>query len=310
MSNASAPALETGLSLEDLEPTTVWFRTEVLLAQAETLDRLLRFGDKERRLKWTFAVAYECFKVHPDSVLAILNAARVARAARQFDLAAKLLRIARTKELAGDDHLAIEVQEHQLRRERDIDAGGSRELMAQQLIIYTCQRCGRLTEYISIPCLFCGWQPLTTDDAAQSGRLSTAWFRLWDLLGIGREIAAGRQATEVVSNLRDSAVASMKNSHYRDYILNAVHEAQKKKADNLFYYLHSFSCQNCGDPIPRHNPFVTSCSKCKEKIRMPPPLRLLNGLARVSIHFQHNFGGEQSDNFDLFIRYLISLGRN
>jgi hypothetical protein len=36
-------------------------------------------------------------------------------------------------------------------------------------------------------------------------------------------------------------------------------------------------------------------------------MRLLSCLARASIHFQHNFAGEQSNEFDLFIRYLVSL---
>ncbi|SRR5260370_763435 len=36
-------------------------------------------------------------------------------------------------------------------------------------------------------------------------------------------------------------------------------------------------------------------------------MRLLACLARASIHFQHNFAGQQSDGFDLFIRYLVSL---
>ena len=155
--------------------------------------------------------------------------------------------------------------------------------------------------------MFCGWQPVTVDEVSRSGRLSSVWFSVWDLLGIGRGILSGRKATEVVPNLRDSAAGSMENAEYRNYVLNAVDQVKKTQADTYFYYLHSFKCQSCGTATPLHNPFVSTCSNCKTKVRMPPPLRLLNCLARVSIHFQQHFGDEQSETADLFIRYLVSL---
>jgi hypothetical protein len=258
----------TGLSPEELDPTIVYWRTQVLLAQAETLGRLLRTNDKQRKLLWTFAVAHDCYTLHPDSTLAVLNAAQVARAARQFDLAAELLSIARSRKVNEDEQLAITLGERSLQRERDIDAGGSREHMAHWLIVYACQGCGRLIEHISIPCMFCGWRPKTEEEFSRSGRLSTSWFDLWDILGIGREIDAGRKATEVVSNLTDSAAASMANPQYRRYIANAMDSAKQQQADAFFYYLHGPACHNCGTRAPHHNPFVTNCSHCQANLRI------------------------------------------
>jgi hypothetical protein len=297
----------TGLPPEDLEPVVVFLRTEVLLAQAETLGRLLRTADRERKLHWTLAVAWDSFALHRDSPLAVLTAAKVARIARQFDLAAKMLRAARTLKLDREFAVAVSVQEALLRRERDIDAHGSRDQMAQRLIIYACHHCGRLIEYISVPCMYCGGQPLTITEVAQSGRLATAWFSIWDLVGIGRQIQGGRKATEVVSNLTQSAEASMANQKYRSYVESALDEAKRKLADRFFYYLNVANCPNCGTSIPRHDPFVANCTKCHVKLRISPPMQLLNCLARTSIHFQHNFAGERTDEFDLFIRYLVAL---
>jgi hypothetical protein len=299
--------LRTGLPAEDLDPTRVCLRTEVLLAQAETLGRLRRKSDQDRKLMWTFAVAYDSYALHPNSFLAVLNAARIARIAGQFDLAAKLIHAGRNLDLDENAMRSIAVEESRLDRERDIDAAGSRERMALQLIIYSCQCCGRLKEYISIPCIFCGWQPLTLTEVAQSGRLSTPWFSLWDLLAIGRQVASGRNAIEVVANLTESAKASMDHPSYRRYAEDALEEAKGKKADRFFYYLHAFSCQNCGAKFARHDPFVTSCNHCQTKLRIPPPFRLLSCLSRVSVHFQNNFGGDQTQEADLFIRYLVSL---
>ncbi len=148
--------LGSGLSPDELDPTRVCLRTEVLLAQAETLGRLRRTRDQQRKLLWTFAVADDCLTLHPDSVLAAWNAARIARTAGQFDLAEKLLHGARKLKSDEAASLALAIEEHRLRRERDIDTTGSHELMSQQLVVYACQRCGRLIEYISIRCMFVG----------------------------------------------------------------------------------------------------------------------------------------------------------
>jgi hypothetical protein len=304
----SKPTLRTGLPQEDLKPDVVYYRTRVLLAQAETLGRLHRAAEQERKLLWTFAVAYDCFALHPDSLLAVITAARVARIAGQFDLADKMLRVARKLNLSESDRVGLRKQEVLLERVRDVDAAGSRELMEQHLITYLCQHCGRLVEYISIPCMFCGWQPLTIKDASQSCRLATSWLSLWDLMRIGRGIVAGQKATEVVPNLAESAAASMANRDYKGYVEGALESARWKKADgNFFRYLNSFHCHNCTASVSRHNPFVTHCARCQTKLRIPPPLKLLNCLARVSIHFQQNCCGEPSEQFALFIRYLVSL---
>ena len=305
--NDEKRTLDTGLPPDQLNPDLVWYRTQVLLAQAETLGRLLRTADRERKLLWTFAVAYDCFTLRPDSPLAALTAARVARIAGQFDLAAKMLRIAQKLNSNDNINAAIALQESLLERERDIDATGLREAMIKRLFVYACHRCGRLVEHISIPCMFCGWQPLTIQEVSQAGRLSTVTFNLWELLGIGREIARGRKATEVVSNLTQSAEASMADPQYRGYVEQVVETAKFRRGDRFFYYLHVAGCHKCGAKNSRHNPFVTNCFRCDEKLRIPPPLRLLSCLGRASVHFQNNFDGDKSEGFDLFIRYLVSL---
>lgn len=99
----------------------------------------------------------------------------------------------------------------------------------------------------------------------------------------------------------------MANQKYRSYVESALDEAKRKLADRFFYYLNVANCPNCGTSIPRHDPFVANCTKCHVKLRIPPPMQLLNCLARTSIHFQHNFAGERTDEFDLFIRYLVAL---
>jgi hypothetical protein len=49
------------------------------------------------------------------------------------------------------------------------------------------------------------------------------------------------------------------------------------------------------------------CSKCRALLHIPPPLRLQICLSRLAIHFQHNFGGPESNECDVFIRYIVYL---
>jgi len=296
----------SGVTAGNLEPSSVWAWVDVLLAQAETLERLRRTEDRRRKLLWAMAITADCVDANPASQLAILNVARVARVGRQFDLAVRALSAAREIAPGERTDFGILYQENLLVRERDI-AGGSHEAMASRLIVYACHQCGRLIEYISVPCIYCGWRPTTLLATSQSSRLSTTWFTLWELFGIGRQIHAGRKATEVVVNIADVAanLVADPESWYRPYVQDIMDTAEKKSADDFFCYSESSKCHNCGSDVARQD--ASQCGNCRATIRAPPPLRLLKCLTRLSIHFQHNFESPRSKEYDLFIRFLISL---
>src|SRR5215831_19739596 len=151
-----------------MEPSEAKLVIDVFLAQAETLLRLGRAEDFERKLSVAREIALKCFESNNESASAMLISARVAMAGGHLDFAAKLLSAAR--KLKGDETTMhnIAYQENMLTREREI-AGGDLIAMAQHLIVYSCQSCGRLVEYISVPCLCCGWRPTTLVETSQSG---------------------------------------------------------------------------------------------------------------------------------------------
>jgi hypothetical protein len=296
----------SGLSPDQLKPWSVFSRIEILLGQADALERLQRSEDRKRKLLWGMAVALDGQKAHPDSPLAPFSAARIARAAGKFELASQLLCRARKLDRDRICGSGIDYEENQLKRERAVidDALSS---LAQHLLIYACQRCGRPIEYISIPCMYCGWHPTTPDEMAISGRLSRHTFSTWDLLGIGRGIVAGRKATEVVANLAEVAAEHMADpkSTYRAEVESMMQAAQQKQKDNYFCWHDAATCEHCKTFNFRQD--ARECSKCGTLLHIPPLLRLLICLSRLTIHFQQNFGGPQSDQCDVFIRYVISL---
>jgi hypothetical protein len=155
------------LSPDQLEPWNVLSRIEILLGQADTLERLQRSKDRERKLAWGMAVTLDCLEAYPDSPFAPLSAALVARAAGRLELASQLL--SRAAKLDRDRTCGnrIGYEENLLKRERAV-IDDSLAALAQRLMVYVCQRCGRPIEYISIPCMYCGWHPTTRDVAISS----------------------------------------------------------------------------------------------------------------------------------------------
>jgi len=84
-----------------------------------------------------------------------------------------------------------------------------------------------------------------------------------------------------------------------------LRDAQQKQKDNYFCWHEAATCEHCKTFNFRQD--VKECSKCRALLHVPPPLRLLICLSRLAIHFQRNFGGPESDECDVFIRYIISL---
>ena len=296
----------SGLSPDQLEPWNVLSRVDILLGQADTLERLQRSKDRERKLAWGMAVTLDCQEAYPDSPLAPFSAAMLARAAGRLELASQLL--SRARELDHDRICGngIDYEENLLKRERAV-IDNSLAALGQRLIIYVCQRCGRPIEYISIPCMYCGWHPTTLDEMSRSVRLSRHNFSTWELLGIGRGIAGGRKATEVVTNLAEVAAEYMADpqSAYRKNVKSVLLGMQQKLKDNYFFWHHAAICEHCNTLNYRQD--VKECSKCRASLYLPPPLRLQICLSRLAIHFQHNFGGPEFDECDVFIRYIIYL---
>jgi hypothetical protein len=296
----------SGLTPDQLEPWNVRARIEILLGQADTLERLKRPEDRERKLKWGMVVTRDCQEAHPDSPIASFYAAKIARAAGQLEFASQLLNLARKLDHDRILGSSIGYEENLLQLERAV-VDTSLPPLGQRLLVYVCQRCGRPIEYISIPCVYCGWQPTSPVEMSLSARLSRIYFNTWELLGIGRGIVAGRKATEVVVNLAEHAAEQMANpqSEFRKDIESVLHSAQQKKKDNYFSWHEAATCKRCRTFNFRQN--LNECMKCGEPLRLPPPLRLLICLARLAIHLQHNFAGPESGECDVFIRYVISL---
>ncbi|MHB8564111.1 MAG: tetratricopeptide repeat protein [Acidiferrobacteraceae bacterium] len=285
---------------------------EIFLAQADSLRRLGRTNDVERKLAIARATALECHHGSPKSAIAWLIGARVARAGGQFDLAESMLNAAANFGPTDHELHNIEYERSQIRRERDI-AGGNAVVMAQRLIIYTCQRCGCLVEFITVPCMRCSWIPTTAREMAISVRLSIGNWTISELVGIGRAIMLGREITDVVPNISDVAEQHIKDPASFDYRLVNQNMAliDQKRHDSHYAWPSATTCAHCGQQSPM-NWWLTACDKCGKNLTWSPPLRLMSALTRLVIHIQQNYKSPsdhdpQSTEYHMFLCYLVML---
>lgn len=139
--------------------------------------------------------------------------------------------------------------------------------------IYCCGNCGRLHNFLSMPCPHCDWFPSTDSDAAQSIILSNAHLTIPQLLALSREIGAGRSADDVIPNLKQDAVAYLGGEEQR----RAVHEVLSLLNQNRQKTQRSIKevlgCPACGSRI--HFSGSLHCGECGEEVRWPHFLRSL-----------------------------------
>ena len=70
-------------------------------------------------------------------------------------------------------------------------------------IIYVCQFCGRLINYSSTPCIFCGDFPKTKKEVIIAQALSSESLEIDSLLAVSKAVKDGEDLELVISNLRN-----------------------------------------------------------------------------------------------------------
>ena len=134
-------------------------------------------------------------------------------------------------------------------------------------IIYVCQFCGRLINFSSTPCIFCGKCPKTKREVVIAQALSSESMSIGDQLYASSLVKAGKDLELSIHNLReiiDRVTADWK-SHPTYHMLFAIADdmAQKEvldERDRRRMALTKSECLNCGKKIA----FIhDKCEECR-----------------------------------------------
>lgn len=290
---------------------------DIFLAQAETFKRLGRTRDAEQRILAAKAWTVDFRKAIPDPSVELrasllLTRGQIARVEGNLDAAAEALDAAATLTRDADTRGSIGYEMNLVTREREI-AGGSLQAMVENFVVYVCQQCGMLIEYISLPCWWCEWRPTTLMEVGCAAKLSLRYLSCQDLLSIGRQIREfHRKITDIAPGLSASVERGLgdRNSSFRQEMVSVLKTGEEKNNDNCVSWREAAVCGECGAAVLRFD--LLECVSCHGRIALPPPLRLLLCLQRIVIHLIHNVGvpgGEagRPTQAELFVAFLCAV---
>jgi hypothetical protein len=113
-------------------------------------------------------------------------------------------------QLSDDERFIVSGALQKIRRERPLNQR-STDSATGFTQVYCCAHCGRLHNFVSMPCPNCDWSPQTLEEMARSMIMCNAHIKVPALLILAREMAKGRAAEEVMPNLRDDGLTNLSN---------------------------------------------------------------------------------------------------
>ena len=174
--------------------------------------------------------------------------------------------------------------------------------------IYSCANCGRLHNFVSMPCPNCDWAPQTIDETARSIILSNSHFKVPVMLAFAREINNGRDARDVVPNLVSdgkTCLADPKQKQGVEKIFSLLRENEHKNHRSLSMVRE---CGNCG-----HRIFFSGaeeCEECQEPVNWPDAIRTLACMDNLLWLFEVRVEPSSSDAFSDFVCLLVGMTNN
>lgn len=174
--------------------------------------------------------------------------------------------------------------------------------------IFCCAKCGRLHNYISVPCPHCDWSPQTIEEMAASIILSNTGFDVSDLLNISREIAKGRAANDVVQNLVGSVQKRLRDPEFRQAAGQLFSLLRKDEHMNHRSIKMLRECASCGEQVLESG--AEKCEKCGAEVTWPDAIRTLVCIDNLLWYFEEHVAITTKDYFSEFVCVLVLLLNN
>jgi len=176
--------------------------------------------------------------------------------------------------------------------------------------VYCCTNCGRLHNFVSLPCPHCDWFPTTIEEMARSMSLTNLHFKIPALLLMSREMAKGRKVDHIVPNLV-STVQIFLNTPQRleeaKEILALAH-TNANKNHRLIGELRE--CGSCSARNPLSGGAANVCVKCDQVLNWPDALRALACMDNLLWFFEQRVEVSSEESFSDFVCILVAMLNN
>lgn len=174
--------------------------------------------------------------------------------------------------------------------------------------IYCCANCGRLHNFVSMPCPHCDWSPQTIEETARSIILSNTHFKVPALLTLTREIGNGRTADDVVPNLLSDGKTYLsvpKQKKAVEQVFSMLRQNEHKNHRSLSMVRE---CPGCGNRILFSG--EEECEKCGEPVNWPDVIRTLACMDNLLWLLEQRIEVSSTDVFSDFVCVLVSMTNN
>lgn len=174
--------------------------------------------------------------------------------------------------------------------------------------IYCCAMCGRLHNFVSMPCPHCDWSPESVEEMAFAIALSNAYSDVADLLNYARARASGQEIEDLVAGFSTELIALLHDPQQRKTV-ETVHALLNENCHKNHLSIRSLrECTNCGREALLSGD--TDCQDCGEPLNFPTALRLLHCMDNVLWYLERKSSIQEDEAFSELICLLVLMTNN
>jgi len=277
------------------------------LAKAQSLQKLGRNDEARQVLLEAECMAINYLNQNPREKKAHLTLAMLYVESGIVDRAEAIIdRFLKSGEfqLTVEERLGLEGELQKIRRERPYNHR-SFEGPQEFTKVYCCQNCGRLHNFVSMPCPHCDWSPQTIEEMARSIILSNPYIKIPGLLILSRQMANGRQASDVVLNLNKDGQTYLsvpKQRQVVEQVFTFLRQNEYKNHRNLNILLE---CVGCNTRVSFSG--SEKCEKCGAPVQWPDAIRAIACMDNLLWLLEQRVEVSSADAFTEFVCLLVAM---
>lgn len=280
------------------------------ISKAQSLQKLNRLDEAREVLLETERMAKNYLSQNPREKKAHMMLVLFYNEIGSFELAEPIIqRLLSSGEfqLNDEEKLILSAELQKIRRQRPANQRAADDPTGYTQI-YCCANCGRLHNFVSMPCPNCDWSPQTIEEMARSIILSNSHFKVPALLILAREMANGRTADDVVPNLVSDGKTYLsvpKQKQVVEQVFSMLRQNEHKNHRSLSMVRE---CPSCGNRILFSG--AEECEKCGEPVNWPDAIRVLACMDNLLWLLEQRVEVSSTDAFSDFVCILVAMTNN
>lgn len=171
--------------------------------------------------------------------------------------------------------------------------------------VFCCQNCGRLHNYITLPCPSCEWVPNSRVTIAKGVILSNLHIQVPALLVLSRQMATGRAPREVVKDLDNSCQQYLESPAGEKAVALLEHLISEEAGEPRRRIVDVRQCEMCRDNVLYSAD--AHCKRCGGEIRWNDRRRMMLCIDSLLALCEQRVEIRSPDQLAEFVCILVSI---